>query len=54
MSLIHYVRPFLDLGICKEYRMARNTTEKTTSTRSKKSATSKPPATIQVGSEIPV
>ncbi len=34
--------------------MARNTTEKTTSTRSKKSATSKPPATIQVGSEIPV
>ena len=25
MSLIHYVKPFLDLGICKEYSMARKT-----------------------------
>src|SRR5882762_91031 len=26
MSLVHYVRPFLELGICKEYRMARKKT----------------------------
>src|SRR5664279_5889009 len=35
MSLIHYVKPFLDLGICKEYMMARKTTG-TSPTRSKK------------------
>jgi Protein of unknown function (DUF2934) len=34
--------------------MARNTSEKTTPNRSKKAATSKPPAPVQVGSEIPV
>ena len=34
--------------------MARNTTEKTTSNRSKKAATSKPPSAVQVGSENPV
>jgi hypothetical protein len=34
--------------------MARNTTEKTTANRSKKAATSKPPAAVQAGSELPV
>jgi len=57
MSLIHYARPFLDLGICKEYCMARKTTGRSTTTRSKKTATSIPPAAVQVapdlGKEIP-
>ena len=35
MSLIYYARPFLDLGICKEYRMARKTTGTTATTRKK-------------------
>ncbi len=51
MSLIHYVRPFLDLGICKEYCMARKTTGNTTS-RSKKTGASVPPSVVQVTPEV--
>jgi len=37
MSLIRQARPFLELGICKEYCMARKTTgNTTTTTRGKK------------------
>jgi hypothetical protein len=35
MSLIYYAKPFLDLGICKEYRMARKTTGTIATTRKK-------------------
>jgi len=52
MSLIHYVKPFLELGICKEYCMAHKTTGNTTKNRSKKTATSAPPAAVQVAPEI--
>jgi len=52
MSLIHYARPFLELGICKEYCMARKTTGNTT-TRSKKTVVSVPPAAVQVAPEVP-
>lgn len=49
MSLIQYVQPLLELGICKEYMMARKTTG-TTTTRSKK----KPvlPVAVEASSEI--
>jgi hypothetical protein len=47
MSLIHYVRPFLDLGICKEYCMARKTTGNTTVNRRKKTEVPAPPANVQ-------
>jgi len=47
MSLIHYVAPFLELGICKEYTMARKTTGNGISSR-KKSGVSIPPAAVQV------
>jgi hypothetical protein len=40
MSLIHCVKPFLDLGICKEYSMARKTTGNFSSTRGKKAGAS--------------
>jgi len=52
MSLIHYARPFLDLGICKEYCMARKTTGTSTTTRSKKAASSIQPAAAQVAPEM--
>jgi hypothetical protein len=53
MSLVHYVRPFLELGICKEYSMARKTTESTTTTkRTKKTAVAAPPVTMQVAPEL--
>jgi Protein of unknown function (DUF2934) len=52
MSLIHYVKPFLELGICKEYCMARKTTGNTTINRSKKTATSVQPAAVQVAPEV--
>jgi Protein of unknown function (DUF2934) len=48
MSLIHYVRPFLELGICKEYTMARKTTGNGIANRSKKSGGSTSPAAVQV------
>jgi hypothetical protein len=48
MSLIHYVKPFLDLGICKEYSMARKTTGNLSSTRGKKAGASvAPPVELQ-------
>jgi hypothetical protein len=52
MSLVHYVRPFLELGICKEYSMARKTTGNTTTTRSKKVETSVQPAVVQGSAEV--
>jgi hypothetical protein len=52
MSLIHYARPFLDLGICKEYCMARKTTGSSTTARSKKAASSIQPAAVQVAPEL--
>jgi hypothetical protein len=51
MSLVHYVRPFLELGICKEYSMARKTTGNTTTTRGKKVETSVQPAVVQIAAE---
>jgi DUF2934 family protein len=51
MSLIHYVRPFLELGICKEYRMARKTTGSTTP-RSKKAEVPVTTAPVQVTAEV--
>jgi len=53
MSLIHYARPFLELGICKEYCMARKTTGNGTTSRSKKTAASIQPAAVQVAPEVP-
>jgi hypothetical protein len=53
MSLMHYARPFFELGVCKEYCMARKTTGNTTTTRSKKAGASIPRATMQVASEVP-
>ena len=47
MSLLHYARPFWELGICKEYSMARKTTGNTTTNRSKKAGTSLQPAVVQ-------
>src|ERR1039457_1297575 len=53
MSLMRYVRPFLELGICKEHRMARKTTTSSTTSRSKKTAASIQPAAVQVAPEVP-
>lgn len=52
MSLIHYVRPFLELGICKEYIMARKTTGNGIANRSKKSGSSVSPGAVQVAQEV--
>jgi hypothetical protein len=52
MSLIHYARPFLELGICKEYSMPRKTTETTTTARSKKTAASTQPTPVQTAPEL--
>jgi hypothetical protein len=52
MSLIHYVRPFLDLGICKEYSMARKTTGTNTTSRSKKIEVAPGPAAVQATPEL--
>jgi hypothetical protein len=52
MSLIHYVRPFLELGICKESCMARKTNETATTNRRKKTQVSDPTAAAQVTSEV--
>jgi hypothetical protein len=48
MSLIYQIRPFLNLGVCKEYGMPR----KTITTRSKKTAGLVAPAAVQIASEI--
>jgi hypothetical protein len=52
MSLIHYVRPFLELGFCKEYCMARKTTGTTTADRRKKTEVPVPPAAVQVAPQV--
>src|SRR6202030_4877284 len=52
MSLVHYVRPFLELGICKEYRMARKTTENATTIRGKKAEVTVPAAAVQSALEV--
>jgi hypothetical protein len=51
MSLIPYVRPLLELGICKEYSMARKTTG-TTTTRSRKKAIPVPPDAVEITAEV--
>jgi DUF2934 family protein len=56
MSLLHHVRPLLELGICKEYYMARKTTG-TGTPRSKKTtppteASAVQPAPLQVVPEV--
>jgi hypothetical protein len=53
MSLVQYVKPFLELGICKEYSMARKTTGSAVTTRSKKAGSPTKPAAAQAA-EIPV
>jgi hypothetical protein len=53
MSLLHCVRPFLELGTCKEYSMARKTTGNLTTNRKKKVETSIQPSAVQVASEVP-
>jgi hypothetical protein len=52
MSLIHYVRPFLELGICKEYAMARKTTGNGIGKSSKKSGVSISPAAVRAALEV--
>jgi hypothetical protein len=47
MALIYNVKPFLDLGICKEYFMARKTTENGFSIRRKKTEIAVPPMGLQ-------
>jgi hypothetical protein len=54
MSLVHYARPFFELGICKEYCMARKTTGTTTINRNKRTEPSTQPAATQVASVIPM
>jgi hypothetical protein len=52
MSLIHYVRPFLELGICKESCMARKTNETATTNRRKKTQVPDPTAAAQTTSDV--
>src|SRR5260370_3743623 len=52
MSLIHYARPFLELGICKEYCMTRKTSGNVTTNRSKKTGATVQPAAVQVAPEV--
>jgi hypothetical protein len=52
MSLVHYARPFLELGICKEYRMARKTTENATTIRAKKTGVAVPASAVQGALEV--
>src|ERR1700732_5619415 len=52
MSLVHYVRPFLELGICKEYRIARKTTENATTIRGKKTGVAVPASAVQGALEV--
>jgi hypothetical protein len=57
MSLIYYVKPFFELGHCKEYFMARKTTGITTPRSKKTAATIQPPTTQgapEVGIDVPV
>jgi hypothetical protein len=52
MSLVHYVKPFLELGICKEYRMARKTSENATTIRGKEAGATVPAAAVQGALEV--
>src|ERR1700730_8818223 len=52
MSLVHYVRPFLELGICKEYRMARKTTENAATSRGKKTGVPVPAVAVPGALEL--
>src|ERR1700690_3030175 len=52
MSLIHYAKPLLELGLCKEYCMARKTTESSSTPRSKKTAASIQPPVTQVAPAV--
>jgi hypothetical protein len=52
MSLIHYVKPFLELGICKESCMARKANGTATTLRRKKTQTPDPAASVQVTPDI--
>jgi hypothetical protein len=52
MSLIHYIKPFLDLGICKEYSMARKTTGNGFTDRSKRTETPLQPSEMRSASDI--
>ena len=52
MSLIQYVKPFLDLGICKEYSMARKTTANGVTTRSRRTETPLQPVEMQGAPEV--
>jgi hypothetical protein len=54
MSLIHYLKPFFDLGICKEYRMARKATGNGAPTRSKRTATPLQPVEAQGAADLSV
>jgi hypothetical protein len=54
MSLIHYLKPFFDLGICKEYRMARKATGNGAPTRSKRTATPLQPIEAQGAADLSV
>src|ERR1700687_4265773 len=51
MSLV-YVRPFLELGICKEYRMARKTNGNATSIRGKKTGGTVPAVAVPDTQEV--
>jgi Protein of unknown function (DUF2934) len=51
MSFLHHVKPLLELGICKEYCMARKTSGNGTTSRGKKAAASIQPYPAQVTSE---
>jgi hypothetical protein len=52
LSLVHYVKPFLELDICKEYCMATKTTGNTTTKRSKKADLPVSPAAVQAAPEV--
>jgi len=52
MSLIHYARPFLELGICKEYCMARKITGNDITNRSKRTGAAVQPTAVQAASEV--
>src|SRR5260370_7462333 len=52
MSVIHYARPFLELGMCEEYCMARKTSGNVTTNRSKKTGATVQPAAVQVAPEV--
>jgi Protein of unknown function (DUF2934) len=50
MSLLFYAKPFLELGICKEYCMARKT-DGTTTSRKKKTTSPAEPVAVQASAE---